>query len=88
VGGTSASNPGTFDGNNQQVLSISNWLGFLSSTEVIDTDLLGDVRVLITLADTNVLVIDNYSTDYRTINYSLNRLYFSVNTINVRELGI
>jgi hypothetical protein len=83
TGGTSASNPGTFDQNNQQVLSISNWLGLLSSTEVIDTDLLGDVRVSITLADTNVLFIDNYSTDYRTINYFLNKLYFSVNTINL-----
>jgi hypothetical protein len=83
VGGTGTSNPGTFDGNNQQVLAISNWLGFLSSTEVIDTDLLGDVRVSITLADTNVLVIDNYSTDYKTIGYSLNRLYFTVNTINL-----
>jgi hypothetical protein len=83
VGGTSATNPGTFDVNNMQVISISNWLGLLSSTEVIDTDLLGDVRVSITLADTNVLVIDNYSTDYKTINYSLNKLYFSVNTINL-----
>jgi hypothetical protein len=57
--------------------------GFLSSTEVIDTDLLGDVRVSITLADTNVLVIDNYSADYETINHSLNKLYFTVNTINL-----
>jgi hypothetical protein len=83
VGGTGATNPGTFDVNNQQVLALSNWLGFLSSTEVIDTDLLGDVRVSITLADTNVLVIDNYSTDYKSINYSLNKLYFTVNTINL-----
>jgi hypothetical protein len=44
---------------------------------------LGDVRVSITLADTNVLVIDSYSTDYKTINYSLNKLYFTVNTINL-----
>jgi hypothetical protein len=44
---------------------------------------LGDVRVSITLADMNVLVIDNYSTDYKTIGYFLNRLYFTVNTINL-----
>jgi hypothetical protein len=83
VGGTGTTNPGTFDVNNMQCIGISNWLDFLSSTEVIDTDLLGDVRVSITLADTNVLVIDNYSTDYKTINYSLNKLYFTVNNINL-----
>jgi hypothetical protein len=80
-----ATNPtaGNFDVNNQQCIAISNWLGFLSSTEVINTDLLGDVRVLITLADTNLLVIDNYTTDYKTINYSLNNVFFTVNTINL-----
>jgi hypothetical protein len=83
--GNVANNPtaGTFDVNNQQCIAISNWLGFLSSTEVINTDLLGDVRVSITLADTNVLVIDNYTTDYKTINYSLNNVFFTVNTINL-----
>jgi hypothetical protein len=30
-----------------------------------------------------VLVIDNYTTDYRTIGYSLNNLFFTVNTINL-----
>jgi len=80
---TATTNPGTFDMNNAQVIAISNWLGFLSSTEVIDTDLLGDVRVSITLADTNVLVIDNYSTDYKTINYALNNIFFTVNTISL-----
>jgi hypothetical protein len=74
---------GTFDVNNQQCVAISNWLGFLSFTEVIVTDLLGDVRVSITLADTNVLVIDNYTTDYRTIGYSLKNVFFTVNTINL-----
>jgi hypothetical protein len=74
---------GVFDVNNQQCVAISNWLGFLSSTEVIDTDLLGDVRVSITLADTNVLVIDNYTTDFKTINYSLNNVFLTVNTINL-----
>jgi hypothetical protein len=74
---------GTFDANTQQCIAISNWLGFLSSTEVIDTDLLRDVRVSITLADTNVLVIDNYTTDYKTINYSLINVFFTVNTINL-----
>jgi hypothetical protein len=74
---------GTFDVNNQQCVAISNWLGFLSSTKVIDTDLLEDVRVSITLADTNVLVIDKYTTDYKTIGYSLNNVFFTVNTINL-----
>jgi hypothetical protein len=45
--GITAINPtaGTFDVNNQQCIAISNWLGFLSSTKVIDTDLLGDVEI-------------------------------------------
>jgi hypothetical protein len=74
---------GTFDVNNAQCIAILNWFGFLSSTEVIDTDLLGDVRVSITLADTNVLCIDNYTTDYKTINCALNNVFFTINTINL-----
>jgi hypothetical protein len=75
--------PGMFDGNNAQCIALSNWLGMLSSTELIDTDLLGDVRIAITLADTNVLCIDNYTTDYNTISYALNNLFFTVNTISL-----
>jgi len=30
-----------------------------------------------------VLCIDNYTTDYKTINYALNNVYFTVNTINL-----
>ena len=80
---TGTTNPGTFDGNNAQCIALSNWLGMLSSTELIDTDLLGDVRIAITLADTNVLCIDNYTTDYNSISYALNNLFFTVNTISL-----
>ena len=85
--GTPLPNPpagaGTFNNNNSQCIALSNWLGMLSSTELIDTDLLGDVRIAITLADTNLLCIDNYTTDYNTISYALNNLFFTVNTISL-----
>jgi len=83
LAGNGSPTPGCFDIGNAQVVAISNWIGFLNSTEVIDTDLFGDVRISITLADTNVLCIDNYTTDYRTISYQLNNIFFTVNTISL-----
>lgn len=75
--------PGVFNGNNLQIIGLSNWLGFLNSPEVLDTDILGDVRVQVTIADTNVLVINEDSTQASTASFTLGQLFFTCNTISL-----
>lgn len=64
--------------------TITNWLGFLGSCkpEVLDTNLLGNVRVRITLAPTSVCV---FGTNTTAATYSLANMYFSVDTISIDD---
>lgn len=65
--------------------TIVNWLGFLGSAQptVLDTNLLGNVRVRITLATTNVLV--SSATAVTTPSYSLGNMFFSVDCISIDD---
>lgn len=65
--------------------TICNWLGFLGSAQpsVLDTNLLGNVRIRITLAPTSVLVSSaNAATG---TNYSLGNMFFSVDCISIDD---
>lgn len=66
-------------------LTICNFLGFLSSAQpnVLDTNLLGNVRIRITLANTNVLV--SSTTAATAPNYSLANMFFSVDCISIDD---
>jgi hypothetical protein len=59
--------------------AIQNWLGFISSVSpnIIDTGLLGNVRVRITLASTDALV--------GTGTYDLTNMFFSVDCISIDD---
>jgi hypothetical protein len=63
---------------------INNWLGFIGSVSpnVIDTSLLGNVRLRISLATPNVLV---QSSDCAGASYSLSDIFFSVDCIDIQD---
>jgi hypothetical protein len=63
---------------------IQNWLGFLSSCKpnVLDTSLLGNVRIRITLAGTPVLPLSASATG---ASYSLSDIFFSVDTLSIDD---
>lgn len=65
--------------------TIVNWLGFLGSCkpEVLDTNLLGNVRIRITLASPSVLV--SSATAATGAAYSLANMFFSVDTISIDD---
>lgn len=65
---------------------IQNWLGFCGSVQpdVIDTALLGNVRLSISLANANVLVKAG-TTGPTTASYTLDNLYFTVNTLSIED---
>jgi hypothetical protein len=65
--------------------TICNWLGFLGSAQptVLDTNLLGNVRIRITLANTNVLM--SSATAATGVNYSLANMFFSVDCISIDD---
>lgn len=65
--------------------AIVNWLGFLGSAQpqVLDTNLLGNVRIRITLANTNVLV--SSTTAVVGPSYSLANMFFSVDCLSIDD---
>jgi hypothetical protein len=65
---------------------ISHWLGFLGSVQpdVLDTSTLGAVRISIHLASANVLVPAT-TTGPTTFDYSLSKLYFTMNTLSIDD---
>jgi hypothetical protein len=65
--------------------TICNWLGFLGSAQptVLDTNLLGNVRIRITLANTNVLV--SSATAATGASYSLSDMFFSVDCLSIDD---
>jgi hypothetical protein len=65
---------------------IQNWLGFGGSVEpdVVDTSLLGNIRLSISLANANVLIKAG-TTGPTQANYILNNLYFTCNTISIDD---
>lgn len=64
--------------------TIVNWLGFLGSAQptVLDTNLLGNVRLRITLSPATVLVAPSTST---SPNFSLGNMYFSCDCISIDD---
>jgi hypothetical protein len=64
--------------------TIVNWLGFLGSAQptVLDTNLLGNVRVRITLSPTAVLITSGSPT---SLGFSLNNMFFSVDCISIDD---
>lgn len=65
--------------------TICNWLGFLGSAQptVLDTNLLGNVRIRITLANANVLV--SSATAVTGATYALANMFFTVDTISIDD---
>lgn len=65
--------------------TVCNWLGFLGSCQptVIDTNLLGNVRIRITLASANVLV--SSATAVTGASYTLDKMFFSVDCISIDD---
>ena len=74
---------GVYDATRPQQFAISNWLGMLNSEECLDTDICGDVRVNLTLADSNVCVINELTTNPASVSYTLQGVYFSITTISL-----
>lgn len=66
--------------------AIANWLGFLGSArpQYIDTGLLGNVELRLTLASTNVLVAST-SPAATGINYSLSNIFFTIDAISLDD---
>lgn len=66
---------------------ISHWMGFLGSAmpEILDTTALGNVRITIQLANTNVLVPTIGTANTYTQDYSLGGLYFTYNTLSIKD---
>jgi hypothetical protein len=71
--------------------AITNWLGFLGSVkpEVLDTNLLGNVRIRITLAPTDILVatgaVSSVSAVATGASYRLEDMYFTCDTISIDD---
>jgi hypothetical protein len=65
--------------------AITNWLGFLGSVkpEILDTNLLGNVRIRITLAPADVLV--SSATAATNAAYSLSDMYFTCDTLSIDD---
>lgn len=65
--------------------TICNWLGFLGSVQptVLDTNLLGNVRIRITLASASVLV--SSATAVTGASYALANMFFSVDTLSIDD---
>lgn len=65
--------------------TVCNWLGFLGSAQpsVLDTNLLGNVRIRITLAGANVLV--SSATAVTGASYALQDMYFTVDTLSIDD---
>ena len=65
--------------------TIVNWLNFLGSAcpSVLDTNLLGNVRLRITLASANVLVSSTVAVT--GANYNLTNMFFSVDCISLDD---
>lgn len=63
---------------------IKNWLGWLGTVQprLIDTSLLGTVKIYIRLAPTSVLCVSGAPT---SVNYSLSNMYFHVDAIDVSD---
>jgi hypothetical protein len=80
-GGTQAAPSANTDGR----FVISHWLGFLGSVlpDVIDTSALGNVRISIHLANSNVLTPAVLAASSE--NYELNDLYFTMNTLAIED---
>lgn len=64
--------------------TICNWLGFLGSAQpvILDTNLLGNVRIRITLASTNVLVTSGTIT---SLTYTLANMFFSIDCLSIDD---
>ena len=58
-------------------VSIWNWLGFLNSSELLDVDAIGDLKIHLTLAGPEVLIQQNVN----GATYQLSDIYVSVDTI-------
>jgi hypothetical protein len=67
-----------------QPIAIHSFLGFVSSVKpsVLDTALLGNVRIHIYLAPATVLPISNGATG---VSYTLNSIYFMIDTIDISD---
>jgi hypothetical protein len=65
---------------------IANWLGFLGSCkpEILDTNLLGNVRIRITLSSPSVLV-SSTAVAATGADYQLDNMFFSVDTISIDD---
>lgn len=65
--------------------TICNWLGFLGSCQpqVLDTNILGNVRIRITLASTNVLI--SSATAAVGATYLLGNMFFSVDALDIND---
>lgn len=65
--------------------TITNWLGFLGSCkpEVLDTNMLGNVRIRITLASASVLV--SSTTPVTAPEFTLSNMFFSMDTIAIDD---
>lgn len=63
---------------------IKNWLGWLGSVQprLIDTSLLGTVKIYIRLAPTSVLAVSGAPA---SINYSLSNMYFHVDAVDISD---
>ena len=64
--------------------TIVNWLGFLGSAQpqILDTNLLGNVRIRITLSPTNILATAGTITG---TTYSLSKMFFSVDCLSIDD---
>ena len=67
-----------------QQFAIHNWLGFLGSVKpsILDTSLLGNVRIRLTLASPQILLCDATAQNQT---YMLNDIFFSVDTVSIDD---
>lgn len=81
---SNAGNVASSNDNTARQFAIQNWLGFLGSAKpnVLDTSLLGNVRIRITLASPVVLITQ---TTTNTPGYTLEDMFFSVDTISIDD---
>ena len=83
--GSTVAAGGVYDAPRARQIAISNWLGFLNASggEVLDTDLCGATRITMSLADTNVLVTNELTTDPSTISYNLSNIFFTITVLSL-----
>lgn len=84
-GGTASGSAISVNNTSGVPFTICNWLGFLGSAQpsVLDTNLLGNVRIRITLAPTSVLV--SSATAATGTTYALANMFFSVDCISIDD---